>query len=186
VSAVIRDLLRPWREATTWWSLTHVLLDVVVGTVAFTVTVVLLATGGALLITFPLALPVIWALFVGSRMMAAAERSRIATLLGEAVADPVPPLASRNPWGRLVERARSGDRWREIAYHLLALPRGVFTTVVAMTTWGGAVALLFLPLYVRGLPATPPTSGGSRSRRGRARWPRAWSAWPGSCSWRRG
>jgi signal transduction histidine kinase len=152
VSVVIRDLLRPWREATTWWTLTHVLLDVVVGTVAFTVTVVLLATGAALLITFPLALPVIWALFVCSRAMAAAERSRIAALLGETVADPLPPLASRSPWGRLVERVRSGDRWREIAYHLLALPRGVFTSVVAMMTWGGAVALLFLPLYVRGLP----------------------------------
>jgi signal transduction histidine kinase len=95
---------------------------------------------------------VIWALFVCSRAMAAAERSRIAALLGETVADPLPPLASRNPWGRLVERVRSGDRWREIAYHLLALPRGVFTSVVAMMTWGGAVALLFLPLYVRGLP----------------------------------
>jgi signal transduction histidine kinase len=152
VSAVIRDLLRPWREASTWWTLAHVLLDVVVGTIAFTATVVLGATGGALLITFPLALPVIWCLFVCSRALAAAERSRIAALLGQPVDDPVPALASRGPWSRLVERVRSGDRWREIAYHLLALPRGVFTSVIAMLAWGGAITLLLLPLYVRGLP----------------------------------
>jgi hypothetical protein len=59
VDRVIRDLLRPWREATTWWSLTHVLLDVLVGAVTFSVTITLLATSVFLLITFPLALPVI-------------------------------------------------------------------------------------------------------------------------------
>jgi signal transduction histidine kinase len=149
---VLRDLLRPWREATTWWSLVHVLLDVVVGTVAFVVTVVLLSLSVALLITFPLAVIAMWALFVASRIMAAIERSRLAALLGEPVADPVPPLASRTPWGRLGERLRSRVRWKEIAYHVLALPRGVFTTVTAVMAWGGSLAMALLPLYVSGLP----------------------------------
>ena len=43
VGAVIRDLLRPWREAATWWSLTHVLLDVLVGSLTFSAIVALLA-----------------------------------------------------------------------------------------------------------------------------------------------
>jgi signal transduction histidine kinase len=149
---VIRDLLRPWRDATTWWSLTHVLLDVLVGAVTFTVTITLLVTSAALLITFPLALPVIWALFVSARVMTAVERSRIAALLGEHLADPVPPLQSRSPWRRLVERVRSAPRWREISYLVLALPRGVFTTVTAGIVWCGSAALVLLPLYVSALP----------------------------------
>jgi signal transduction histidine kinase len=152
VDGVIRDLLRPWRDATTWWSLTHVLLDALVGGVTFAVLFTLLATGTVLLITFPLALPFFWALFVAARAFSAFERSRIAALLGEPLDDPVPELESRRPWGRLVERARSGARWREIGYHLLALPRGIFTSVVAGVAWGGSAALLLLPLYVSALP----------------------------------
>jgi signal transduction histidine kinase len=144
--------MRPWREAATWWALTYVLLDVLVGTVTFTAMVVLLSLSAALLITFPLALPVIWALFVVSRGLAALERSRLAALLGETLADPVPPLASRTPWGRLWERARSPERWKEIAYNLLLLPLGVVTTVVAVVTWYGSLAILLLPLYVSALP----------------------------------
>ncbi len=149
---MIRDLLRPWRTATTWWSLTHVFLDVLVGAVTFTVTIALLATSAALLLTFPLALPVVWALIVSSRAMAVVERSRIAALLGETIPDPVPPLRARGPWGRLVERARSGARWREVAYNLLALPRGVLTYGLTALAWCGSATLLVLPLSVSALP----------------------------------
>jgi signal transduction histidine kinase len=149
---VIRDLLRPWRTATTWWSLTHVLLDVMVGAVTFAVTVALLATSAALLVTFPLALPVVWTLVVSSRAMAVVERSRIAALLGEKIPDPVPPLRARGPWGRLVERVRSGARWRELAYNLLALPRGVLTYGLTALAWCGSATLLLLPLSVSALP----------------------------------
>jgi signal transduction histidine kinase len=149
---VLRDLLWPWRR-TTWWSLTHVLLDVFVATITFTVTVTLLATTLALLITFPLAIPFAWLLFVAAHWMDQVERSRIAALLGVELADPVTPPTAGSWWGRLVERARSGDRWRGIAYQVLALPRGVFTTVVAAVAWCGSAALLLLPLYVDALPA---------------------------------
>ena len=148
----MKEVLRPWREASTWWSLTHVLLDAAVGSIAFTVVITFAALSLALLITFPLALPCVWGLFVASRAMSAIERSRLENLLGERVTDPVPPLVAQRPWGRLVERIRSGDRWREIAYHVLALPRGVFTTVVAAVAWCGSAALLLLPLYVSHLP----------------------------------
>ena len=149
---MIRDLLRPWREASTWWSLTHVMLDPLVGAVTFTVSVALLATSLGLLITFPLALPFIWVLSVSSRAMAVVERSRLAALLGEDVTDPVPPLTARSPWARLVERVRSGPRWRELVYNLLALPRGVLTYAITAIAWCGSVALLLLPLYVSSLP----------------------------------
>jgi signal transduction histidine kinase len=150
--SVISDVLRPWREASTWWSLAQVFTDLAVGAVTFSVVVALGATSLALLITFPLALPVVWLLFVSARVMAAAERSRLAALLGDRVTDPVPPLVARTPWRRLVERARSLDRWREIAYLVLALPRGIVTTVGATIAWCGSAALLLLPLYVSDLP----------------------------------
>lgn len=149
---MIRDLLHPWREASTWWALTYLMLDVVVGVVLFSVTFTLLATSVALLLTLPLALPVVWGLLVASHAMAAVERSRVDALLGETLDDPVPPLESRSPWGRLVQRLRSGARWREVAYHLLALPRSVLTTVGTSVAWCGSVALLLLPLYVAALP----------------------------------
>jgi signal transduction histidine kinase len=149
---VLRDLLRPWRQAATWWSLTHVMLDVVVGTVTFTVVVTLLATSLGLLITFPLAIPVIWLLFAASLVLGRVQRSRFQALLGVDLADPIPPLTAGSWWGRLVERIRSGARWREIVHHLLALPLGIFTTVSATVAWCGSAALLLLPAYVGILP----------------------------------
>jgi signal transduction histidine kinase len=149
---VIRDLLRPWREAATWWSLTHLLLDVFVGTVTFTVTVTLLAISLGLLITFPLALPFIWLTFVASRLMGRMERSRIDALLGVRLADPIPPLQGRGWWSRLVERSKSGARWREILHQVVALPLGLFTLLGALLAWCGSVGLLLAPLYVDSFP----------------------------------
>src|SRR5262245_42587563 len=149
---MIRDLFRPWREQSTWWALTHLLLDAFVGSITFSVVFTLLAVTVSLLITFPLALPFAWLLFVVAHWLARVERSRVAALLGERLEDPVPPLEAKGWWRRLVERARSRPRWREIAYLLLALPLGVFTTVLALEVWCLSAALLFLPLYVNALP----------------------------------
>jgi signal transduction histidine kinase len=149
---VFEDLFLPWRRSSTWWALTHLALDVFVGSITFSVTVTLLVTTVALLITFPLAIPFAWLLFVTSRGMARAERTRIAALLGVEIDDPVPPLQSPSWWGRLVERARSGARWREIAYQVLALPLGILTTTVAILAWSGAAALALMPFYVGALP----------------------------------
>jgi signal transduction histidine kinase len=149
---MIRDLLRPWREQSTWWALTHLLLDAFVGSITFSVVFTLLAVSVSLLITFPLALPFAWLLFVVAHCLARMERSRVAALLGERLEDPVPPLEAKGWWRRLVERAKSRPRWREIAYLLLALPLGVFTTVLALEVWCLSAALLFLPLYVNALP----------------------------------
>src|SRR5262245_17523265 len=140
--------MRPWRDtASTWWALTHLLLDAFVGGITFSVTFVLLVVTVALLITFPLAIPVAWLLFVASRGMGRLERSRVAALLGTEVPDPVPPLTAPSWWGRLIERVKSGDRWRGIAYDMLALPRGILTTVLAAVAWCGSASLLLLPLY---------------------------------------
>src|SRR5690242_17587281 len=141
----------PWRPST-WWVLTHLVTDAVVGTITFTVVITLLATTLGLLITFFLAIPVFWLLMVVSRGFAHLERSRAAALLGLELADPVPPLQSDSWWRRLLERAKSGARWKEMGYLLLLMPLGVLNLVVVAAAWCGSLALLTLPLYVSALP----------------------------------
>jgi signal transduction histidine kinase len=149
---VIRDLLRPWRESLTWWRLTHIVLGGFVGIVTFTLMVVLLALSVSLLITFPLALPCAWGLFVVARGIGHVERSRYAALLGVELVDPVPPLQATSLWRRLVERVKSRPRWREILYGVVRLPLGLLTGLAAGAAWCGSAALLALPLYVSHLP----------------------------------
>ncbi|MGH9217369.1 MAG: sensor histidine kinase, partial [Acidimicrobiales bacterium] len=149
---MIRDLLRPWRESLTWWRLTHIVLGVFVGTVTFTLIVVLLALSVSLLITFPLALPFVWALFVVARGVGHVERSRYAALLGVEMVDPVPPLRETSLWRRLIERVKTRPRWREIVYGVVQLPLSLLTMLPAVAAWCGSAALLALPFYVSHLP----------------------------------
>jgi signal transduction histidine kinase len=142
----------PWRHPSTWWTFTHLVTDVVVGAVTFSVVIALLATTLGLLITFFLAIPVFWLLMVVSRGFGHLERSRAAALLGIELADPVGPLQSSSWWRRLLERARAGARWKEVGYLLLLLPLGVLNVVVVTVAWCGSLALLALPFYVSALP----------------------------------
>jgi signal transduction histidine kinase len=149
---VIADLLRPWRDPQTWWRLVHLVLGMFIGIGTFTWVVPSLALSVGLLITFPLALPSVWLLFVGARIYGHVERSRYAALLGVELGDPVPPLQATSLWRRLVERVRSRPRWREIGYGLLRLPLGLATMIPTLAAWSGSAALLALPLYVSYLP----------------------------------
>jgi len=155
VLIVIRELLRPWRERQTWWDLVHLVLDGFVGLATFPVVFSGLVVSGAfLLIPFlwPAAAISLWCLFLCGRIIGHVERSRFAALLGVNLADPVPPLPSANPWRRFVARFKVAARWRELAYGLLIFPLGLVTTLVALAVWCGSVAVILLPLYVRGLP----------------------------------
>ena len=127
-------------------------LDLLVGTVTFTVVVTLLSTSAGLLVTLPFAVPFLWLLFVCSAGFGRMERSRAAALLDTEISDPHPPLPPRGWFARLWARVKTGSRWREIAYHLVKLPEGALTFSVAVTLWSGSLALLALPAYVRALP----------------------------------
>jgi len=149
---VIEELLRPWRRSATWFDLAYVALWPVVGAISFAVVIALLAMTSGLLVTLPLALPFAWLLFASARGFARLERSRLASLLDVAIADPVPPLEATSWWRRLLERARSGSRWREIGHALLALPLSVLAFAVSAVVWSGSAVLLTLPLWVGALP----------------------------------
>jgi signal transduction histidine kinase len=149
---VLGRVFDPWRHASTWWTLTHLVTDLAVGVVTFSVVIALLATTLGLLVTVVGAIGVFWLLMVVSRGFGHMERSRAAALLGVQLLDPVPPLQATSWWKRLLERARSGARWKEVGYCLLLLPLGVLNLVIVSAAWCGALALVLLPLYVSALP----------------------------------
>lgn len=130
----------------------HLLTGAVLGIASFTAVFALLATAGALLITFPFALPFAWLLFVVARANSHIERSRFAALLGVEMDDPVPRLVGGTWWARLKERVRTRARWREIAYPLVRFPLGLVGLVVVPQVWCGSLAFIGLPLYASRLP----------------------------------
>ena len=149
---VIERLLRPLRSSSTWLALVHGILDLPVGLAMSVPLFVLVPLAVALLLTFPLAIPVIWVLFWFARLAARVERDRLAALHGVSLPDPVPPLPPGTWWEHLGQRATSVPRWKEIAYALLRLPTGALFATALTTLWGGSVALVLLPAYVSALP----------------------------------
>lgn len=145
--------LRPWRHPLRLWRVgCYNLTGFPVATFVFCVMVTLLTLSVGLLITFVLALPVVWLTFVLSRGFARFERGRVAALAGVRLEDPAPPLTASSAWGRLKERVRSGQRWREIAHHLAAFPVQTFGYVMTTAAWCGSLAMLVMPAYINGLP----------------------------------
>jgi signal transduction histidine kinase len=147
--------LLPWsRPGRLWRAACHVNLGLVMGIVTFSLTITFLALSAGLLVTFLLALPAIWMLFTLARGLAKAERSRARALMDVEIADPVPPLTRAGWIGRLGERARSRQRWREIAYHLALLPVGVIGYALSTAAWSGSLAMIGMPFYVDQLPGS--------------------------------
>src|SRR5580765_75416 len=74
-----------------WRATLHVIGDLYVGVVTFTVIITLLALTAGLAITVVLAIPVAWLLFALARLFGRMERARAATLLDVVVGDPHRP-----------------------------------------------------------------------------------------------
>ena len=145
--------LRPWQHPLRLWRLAcYDVTALPVAAVTFSLIIALLSTSVGLLITFVIALPFAWLLFVLSRGFGHLERGRTAALAGARITDPVPRLTARGWWGRLKERAKSGPRWREIGFHLVHLPIAALGYVFTMAAWCGSLAMLLLPVYVDELP----------------------------------
>ena len=149
---VLGSLFAPWRRRSTWWDVGYSVLSLPLGIAFFASATALSAASIGLLITFPLAIPFLWLLFVGARGMGRLERSRLDVLLGIRLADPVRPLAPGSWWSHWKARFRDRARWKELGHAFLLLPLGVLNVVVVMVTFGGSVALIGLPLYARHLP----------------------------------
>ena len=144
---------RPWRHPLRLWRvIAYDLTGLITSAITFALVFSFLVTSVSLLITFVIALPFAWVLFVTAHWFGWLERSRVAAMAGVRIADPVPPLVATSWFARLRERARSGARWREIAFHIAHLPVAVITFALTTAAWAGSLAMLALPGYVDALP----------------------------------
>ncbi len=150
-NAVVRALRAPF-EARTWRETLHLLLNLPVGILTFTVVVTGFATGLGMLVTL-LGIPILFATMYLSRWMGEVERERAALLLRVDVPAPYRPDPPADRWWRVhVARFTDPATWVEVGYHLLMLPIGVFTFTIVVASWSLAVGLVTAPLYGWALP----------------------------------
>jgi signal transduction histidine kinase len=138
--------------ARTWKETLHLLLNLPVGVVTFTAILTGFATGLGMLITL-LGIPIIFLTMYVSRWMGGVERARARAFLDVDVPKPYRPDPPADKWWRVhVARFTDPATWVEVAYHLLALPIGIFTFTVAATFWATAIGLVAAPAYYWALP----------------------------------
>ncbi|MEO6714701.1 MAG: sensor domain-containing protein [Mycobacteriales bacterium] len=143
----LRALVSPYTVLAT----VHLLSDLFVGAVSFTIVFILLTLSGSLLLLALVGVP-LWVLTVhATRLLSAFERARFRLTLGMDL--PAPELPPRGPFLRYAKSlATSAVVWRQIAYHLLLLPWGVLTFTLTLAVWTVPLTLIFLPLYFSRLP----------------------------------
>jgi hypothetical protein len=134
----------------TWLRTLHLVADLPIGAVAFT----LASTAGSLsagLALTVVGLPLLVLTLVGARCYARFERGRVRMLLGVRVAPPESGRGGLAPRRWLAELP-DGAGWKALAHALLALPVGALSFTVVVTGWVTAFALLGTPLAAPWLP----------------------------------
>ncbi len=143
---VARALRAPF-ELRTWKETFHLLLNLPVGVITFTVIVVGFTTGLGMLITL-LGIPIIFATMYVSRWMGSIERARADAFLDVNVPAPYRADPPRDKWWRQhVARFADPATWVEVGYHVLMLPFGILTFTVVLTFWSVAIGWLSFPLW---------------------------------------
>jgi signal transduction histidine kinase len=143
-----RALLSPY----TWLAVTHLLTDVLYGVVSFSSVVTLLSLSASLLPTVLLGVPVFVLAVYWSRGLAALERGRFRLILGVLIEAPPRPDRSAPALRQVWRLVISQSTWRQVGYHLLMLPLGLFTFTATLLCFALPAALLPLPAYNDLLP----------------------------------
>lgn len=140
------SLVRPLWSRRTWLATVHAVTGLPLGILTFTVAFSLTTVTAGLLVTAVFAVPTLLLLLGCLRVFTALQRSRFAALLDVDIPAPAPVGGAR--WTRRVLAAtRAPDTWRQLAYHLLALPVGVVGFVMVTTSWALGLSLVAAPLY---------------------------------------
>ena len=161
MNPVARALRAPF-EARTWRETFHLLFNLPVGIVTFTLIVTGLATGLGMLITL-VGIPILFVTMYVSRWMASVERARAKLFLHVDVPAPYRADPAPDKWWRVhVARFTDPATWVEVGYHLLMLPVGIFTFTVTVVFWSVGLSLLTFPLYSWALPSNGPFGDGIR------------------------
>ena len=144
--STLRRLYGPAVSAKTWRATGHLLGDLPVGILWFTVVVTLLSTSAGLMVTF-IGLPLLALTVLMGRGIAASERGR-ANLLVDADVHPYPKLPPVQGWWARTKRALGdGPGWMGLLYGLLMLPGGIVTFTIAITVWSIALSTVTFPIY---------------------------------------
>jgi len=136
----------------TWKATAHLLGDLPVGIVTFSIMLPALIVSGALVPLFPLAVVAMIITLAVARVLGRLERLRAWILLDLDIPFPHADLRGLSWWRRLWARFTRASTWKEVAHHLLGLPVGAVNFALTLATWCVPLTLLTLPLYVRALP----------------------------------
>jgi signal transduction histidine kinase len=148
---LIRDLVSP----RTWLAMTSHMAGLIIGTAIFTIFVTGLSVGFSLLVVALVGLPILGLTLRVATWFAAAERARLAFMLGTRI--PAWPAESRAGyrWGLVPRWRMLGQRasWAELSYGLLRLPVSAVALTVSVSFWSAGLVMLALPFYNTYLPA---------------------------------
>ncbi len=156
---LVRDLVSP----RTWLAMTSHLAGLFAGLLVFTFIVTGLSLGFSLLVLALAGLPILGLTLRAATWFAAAERARLAFMLGVPI--PAWPAKSRAGyrwglvprWRMLAQRAS----WGELGYGLLRLPVSAVALTVSVAFWSAGLVMLALPFYDKYLPAGGAELGGT-------------------------
>lgn len=131
---------------TTGRALVHLLLNLPVGVLHFTVLAVGLSLGVGLLITL-VGIPILIGMGWVVRTLASIERARLNGFLGTTLRDPYREPQPETGWVvRLAAIGKDPATWRDFLYLALRLPIGIFTFTAMVTTWAITLGLLLSPV----------------------------------------
>lgn len=157
----MNGVLKPLVERRTYVETFDLVIDLVVGTVWFSVFTSLVATGASLLFTL-IGLPILTATFYLARVAATLERRRARVFLGTEIEEPSrTPARGSGLLEKLIAPFRDRMTWKELLYVSLVQPvQSVVNFTVAVAVWALPVWAISLPLY--GTQAPPKLWNGRR------------------------
>jgi signal transduction histidine kinase len=133
--------------AATWRGNTYLLVSFPVGLASFVFLVTGISVGVSLAIVW-VGLPILAATLVGSRWMARFERRRAAITLGEPIPSTYLTPHRRGLLGWLHTAIGDSATWKDILWLLILLPAlGLAGFTLAVSLWGAALGLVFLPAW---------------------------------------
>ena len=156
---LLRDLVSP----RTWLAMTSHLAGLFTGLLVFTFVAAGLSLGFSLLVLALAGLPILGLTLRVATWFAAAERARLAFMLGVPI--PAWPAEGRAGyrWGLVPRWRMLGQRasWAELGYGLLRLPVSAVALTVSVSFWSAGLVMLALPFYNKYLPAGGAELGGT-------------------------
>jgi uncharacterized membrane protein len=139
-------------DSTTYRISLHLMADLVIGTITFTLIGTLLSLAAGLMITLA-GIPILVGTLLVARGIGEFERRRASAVLGVEVAAPV--HTSR----RVRDRLRDQADWRAVVYATALFPVGVITGTITLAGWATAAAAITSPFYVGLIDTVPRVAG---------------------------